>query len=142
MIYKVFHKYGSELRSVCQNGWFPESYRVTYDRDKVNYPRVLRTRLFVFDSLKNAESFRGSMGICNTEVWSCEGVDLKVCEAICGPSNVEIYWEKIDKGLFVTKHDRYSETISFNDGSTLGSVNLTPKGAYTCSMLKLIEKLS
>lgn len=142
MIYKVFHRYGSELKSVCQNNWFPESYRVTYDRDKVNYPKVIGTRLFVFDSEKNANAFRTRVSVLNTELWSCDGVDLKVCEAITSPSNIREYWERIKRGLFVTKFDKRYQVIFFNDGSTLETINRTPEGAYTCSFIKLIEKLS
>lgn len=142
MIYKVFYRYGKELKSVCQNDWFPESYRVTYDKHKLNYPNVEGTRLFVFDSLKNAQAFQVRMGVEKTEVWSCDGTDIKECSAIAGPACLITFWKKINKGLVVVRHDAYDNILIFNDGSTLDSTNTTPRGAHTCSIIKLIEQIS
>lgn len=139
--YKLFRVIGNDLVSVCINDSFPEYFRVVYSKDNINYPKVLRTRLFIFDTLANAKDFKERLG-CDIQVWKCNVTDMKECKGISSPWNVEQFWDKINSGLSVISMSIYSETITFNDGSAMRSVSRTIPGSYTCSSVVLLEKLS
>jgi len=63
-VYKLCYIKDNDYISVCRNCVFPEKFRVYYELNKVIKPKVSGTKLFVFDSLKNAKHFASTL-FCN-----------------------------------------------------------------------------
>ncbi len=113
-------KYTGRLYSV---GNLPDRWIITYSTSKIMYP-VENSKLFVFDTQKNAESYRVDCGSSgwgySYEVWECEGTDIAPCTD---------YAQSID-GINTFWYKKRRTSCS------------PARGAQFASMVKLIRRIS
>lgn len=97
--YKVLYrsKKNNKLYSCCRNINFPRSYITHYLESGVTTPRVKNTKLFVFETLKEAKEFAISSFNYDTtiEVWRCHVANKKRIKHLAEPSFVTDYWKYI-----------------------------------------------
>ncbi len=103
-VYKVVAKEGGKLMSCVT---FDDAFRTEYKRTGWTYPKYKGTRLFVFDTLENAQSWTGT----GEEVWECEVPKTYKCMY---SYNILRYW------LAKLGHKRTSDMVS--ECSIVGSL--------------------
>lgn len=128
--YKVLRVDGDDLKSFSANtGYnsFPEEFIVVYKKDRISYPKVHGTTLFVFRDKRSARSFKENyMG--NTVIWKCDGVDLKDVKVVARFEYISILWEYIKRGM------------SYKDCYSMEQLSV-PNGACTASHIRLLEQV-
>lgn len=117
--YKVVNR---DLKSCCENHNFPEHFRVQYKIGEWTYPVISNTRLFLFRFLSDAEHFKN--GDYNWLIYSCHAKNVAKVNKLSYISDIEYFW-KLKK-----KHRKLYNYI------------LAPNGTYSCSAIKLIEKIN
>lgn len=115
--YKVVNP---ELKSCCANPGFPEEYRVQYKLNEWVKPVMPNTRLFIFDSINDAEWFRHRMGL-HYKVYPCYAKKVARVKKLAAPMNIVNFWKfkKLHR-----KIDRYLLTD-------------LPRGTLSCSEVML-----
>lgn len=144
LAYKIFRKLFVDgkhvLYSVNQNPYFDtERFSIIYDEDIINYPKVLRTRLFFFNTVKSAEHFIQCMSSPSSSfsVWKCDVADLQSAPSIITPDNATEYWSKILNGITI-KTIKYGKAW-FSDNTDLSVKQID--GAMTGTHTKLFERI-
>ena len=122
-MYKVVHKNAGKLMSCCVNPDFHNEFKVQYLPNQFVGPVKKGTKLYVFNTLEDAESMIYQYNWQDThEIWKCEVVN---------PS----------KKVFLAYLQRHIIEGFFKDGVIIDSMDV-PVGTRSADMVKLTKKVS
>ena len=122
--YKVVHKeYGTAIKTRCLSYFVNliDELSTEYKINKWVEPKLKGTKLFVFDTLKHAREWSGSIQIYKCEIKN-PGRRLFI---LCGMINVLEITENVENFWKNKKRSKYSP----------------PKGTIVCDAVKLIEEV-
>lgn len=119
----VYRENNGDLVSVNRNILFPEEYKVFYKINEWVSPAITGTRLYCFskpsDAIFFADSSHGRL------VYECEVLYPRKTMSIAYGDSVEEYWTRR------FKKEKYGFGILTNP----------PRGTYSCSKIKLLERV-
>lgn len=124
MWYKVVTSHNDgRLSSACVNVNFPQKYRTFYSIGEWTNPSVNGTRLFCFKTLKDAKAFTiGSLS--DWHIYKCEVKSPAKVKYISRIQKIEEFWKR----KFCKKKIRDLRAM-------------TPRNTYSCSAIKLLERV-
>lgn len=97
-------------------------FKVQYQVGKFVYPKVPKTKLYVFKSLDDAKSFRNYSHYC--PIFECEVINPKKCKTL------SIYYKLVD--FYKLKFAKHSIKELSKDA---------PTGTYMCDAVKLLREV-
>ena len=132
--YKVLaYRYATSTNDkilVSVNGHVSDTWRVEYKLNECVTPKVYDTRLYVFDSLENAEDFQRSEG--GDYIYECEVKNPRPdIVANFRQRNIEIFWETIKLARRSKKSVKVAVKSLIKD--------YVPRGTISCTEVKLTK---
>jgi hypothetical protein len=135
LYYKIVRlDHNGNLVSLCSNQDFPEHFRVTYKKGEFVKAAVPGTRLFVFDSLHSAKSFKDSLCSNHYIIYSCQVHNPLKEKALASIAYVESYWNERLNG-----RKKRKGWINKIPNYKLWEHGAAPNGTYSATAVKLIE---
>lgn len=137
IVYKVVWNRCNELVSANQSDNFPTSFRTIYKLNDITCPNVPGTKLFCFDSLKNAKNFidhyvwrdKSGLKIYEAEAYNVYKPKATYIVNIC---NMIFFWKLIKR-----RKKKYRQQIQSLQNDNV----ITPDGSLVCSSLKLLKEI-
>lgn len=133
--YKVF-KRNSENQLISA-GDIPDEFKLIYSEEGINYPKIEKSKLFVFRDIDNAENYKTK----NTEIWMVDVGDITIVDRL------PILWfaKRLCSKLNIKEEElcslikNYWENKQGNDN--LNFLSRVVSGVYMTDWVKLIAKI-
>lgn len=131
IFYKVVHS--EDKSSINSNlNYSNISYKVFYKLNEFVSPNIEGTKLYIFSSLEDVESFIHNEFIMDYSVYECEVINPTVATLLGNPSLVGRFWELVKRPFISIEHEKRVNSLYFKT---------VPSGTYECDAVKLIKEI-